>query len=72
MLWNNILSYTCNISSGFLQDNILSLNFFNAHMGELLYKLEEFGLGCKLYKVYCGILMCADYKLLLHSSITKL
>ena len=29
-------------------------------MDELLYKLEECGLGYKLYNVYCGILMCAD------------
>ena len=42
-------------------------------MDELLYKLEETGLGCKLYNVYCGILMCADDILLLcSSSITKL
>ena len=42
-------------------------------MDELLYKLEESGLGCKLYNVYCGILiMYADDILLLCSSITKL
>ena len=56
-LWNNILSSACNISSGFLQGNILSPIFFNAYMDELLCKLEESGLGCKLYNVYCGILM---------------
>ena len=38
----------------------------------LLYKLEESGLGCKLYNVYCGILKYADDILLLFSSITKL
>ena len=36
-----------------------------------LYKLEDSGLGCKLYNVYSGILMYADI-LLLRSSITKL
>ena len=41
-------------------------------MDELLYKLEESGLGCKLYNVYCGILMYAGDILLLCSSITKL
>ena len=41
-------------------------------MEELLNKLEESGLGCKLYYVYCGILMYADDILLLCSSITKL
>ena len=40
-------------------------------MDELLYKLEESGLGCKLY-MYCGILMYADDILLLCSPITKL
>ena len=40
-------------------------------MDELLYKLEESGLGCKLCNVYCGILMYADDILLLCSSITK-
>ena len=38
----------------------------------LLYKLEESGLGFKLYNVYCGILMYADDILLLCSFITKL
>ena len=41
-------------------------------MDELLYKLKESGLGCKLYNVYCGILMYADDLLLLCTSITKL
>ena len=41
-------------------------------MDELLYKLEESGLGCKLYNVYCSILMYADDILLLCSSIIKL
>ena len=72
VLWNNILSCTCNISSDLLQGNILSSKFFNAYMDKLLYKLEESGLGCKLYKVFCGILMYADDILLLCSSITKL
>ena len=64
-------SCACNISSGLLQGNILSPKFFNAYMDELLYKLEESGLGCKLYNMYCGILMYADDILLLCSSITK-
>ena len=37
-----------------------------------MYKLEESGLGCNLYNVYCGMLMYADNVLLLCSSITKL
>ena len=41
-------------------------------MDELLSKLEESGLGCKLYNVYCDILTYADDILLLCSSITKL
>ena len=41
-------------------------------MDELLYKLEVSGLGCKFYKMCCGILMFADDMLLLCSSITKL
>ena len=72
VLWNNILSCACKISSGLLQGNILSPKFFNDYMNELLYKLEESGLGCKLYNVYSGILMYADDILLLRSSITKL
>ena len=56
VLWNNILSCACNISPGLLQNNILSPKFFNAYMDELFYKLEESGLGCKLYNVYWGIL----------------
>ena len=65
VLWNNILSCACNISSGLLQSNILSPKFFNAYMDDLLYKLEESGLGFKLFNVYCGILMYADDVLLL-------
>ena len=42
-------------SSSLLQGNILSPKFFNAYMDELLFKLEESGLGCKLYNVFCGI-----------------
>ena len=57
MRWNNISSCACNISSGLLQGNILYPKFFNAYMNELLYKLEESGLGYKLYNVCCGILM---------------
>ena len=72
VFWNNIFPYACNISSCLLQGNILSPKFFNAYMDELLYKFEESGLGCKLYNVYCGILMYADDILLLCSSITKL
>ena len=72
VLWNNILSCACKISSGLLQGNILSPKFFNAYMDDLLYKLEESGLGFKLFNVYCGILMYADDILLLRSSITKL
>ena len=72
MLWNNILSCACNISCGFLPGNILSPTFFNAYMDELLYKLDEFGLGCKLYNVYCGVLMYANAISPLCSSITKL
>ena len=72
VFWNNIFPYACNISSCLLQGNILSPKFFNAYMDELLYKFEESGLGCKLYNVYCGILMCADDILLFCSSITKL
>ena len=41
-------------------------------MDELLYKLKESGLGCKLYNVYCDILLYAGDILLLCSSITKL
>ena len=41
-------------------------------MDELLYKLEESGLVCKLYNVYCDILMYADDILLLCSSVNKL
>ena len=41
-------------------------------MEELLYKLEESGLGCKLYNKYYSILMYANDILLLCSSITKL
>ena len=41
VLWNQILSCTCNISSGFSQGNILSPKYFNTYMDELLYKLEE-------------------------------
>ena len=40
-------------------------------MDELLHKLKESGLGCKLYNVYSGILMYADDILLLCSSITN-
>ena len=72
VLWNDILSCACNISSGLLQGNNLSPKFLHAYMDELLYKLEESGLGCKFYNVYCGILMYADDILLLCSSITKL
>ena len=72
VLWNNILSCACNISSSLLQGNILSPKFFNAYMDELLYKLVKSGLGCKLYNAYCGILMHANDILLLRSSITKL
>ena len=46
VLWNNILSSACNISSGLLQGNILFPKFFNVYMDDLLYKLEESGLGC--------------------------
>ena len=45
VLENNILSCNCNISSGLLQGNTLSHKFFNVYMDELLYKLEESGLG---------------------------
>ena len=72
VLWNNILSCACNISSGLLQGNILSPKFFNASMDELLCKLEDSVLGCKLFNVYCGILMYANDILLLCSSVTKL
>ena len=41
-------------------------------MDELLYELEESGLGCKFYNVYCGILMYADDIILFSSFITKL
>ena len=41
-------------------------------MDELLYKLEKSGLGCKMYNVYCCILMYANDILLLCSSMTKL
>ena len=41
-------------------------------MDELLYYLEESGLGCKFYNVYCGTLMYLDDIFLLCSSITKL
>ena len=51
---------------------MLSRRFFNAFINDLLYKLVESGLDCKLNKVYCGILMHADDILLLCSSITKL
>ena len=68
MLRTNILSCTCNISSSLLQGSILSPKFCNAYMDELLYKLEESGLGCKLYNVYCGILMYANDILLLCSN----
>ena len=36
VLWNNVLSHACNISSGLLQGNILSPKFFNVYMDELL------------------------------------
>ena len=32
VLWNNILSSACNISSDLLQGNILSPKFFNAYI----------------------------------------
>ena len=44
---------------------------FNAYMDEQLYKLEESGLGCKLYKVHSGILTYAEDIVLLGSSIAK-
>ena len=50
VLWNNMLSHICNISSGLLQSNrpFSSPEFFNAYTDELFYKLQESGLGCKL------------------------
>ena len=47
VLWNNIyyLVFVINISSGLLQDNILSPKCFIAYTDDLLYKLEASGLA---------------------------
>ena len=67
--WNNILSCDCNISTGLFHGNIMSFKIFNAFMDVLLYKLEESGVGFKLYIVYCGILMYAGDILLLYIAL---
>jgi hypothetical protein len=67
--WGNVISSSCNIHSGLLQGNLLSPKFYDVYMDKLLFLLEKSGIGCKIFKQYCGIIMYADDILLLSSSV---
>jgi hypothetical protein len=58
--WNGSLSEPFNIEQGVRQGGLLSTDLYKVYVNDLLYRLEETGVGARIGAVQCVSPTCAD------------
>ena len=70
--WSSTYSYRFKVSNGVRQGAVSSPLLFSVYIDDLITLLRQSGFGCRLHKVFYGVLGYADDLLLLSASRTSL
>ena len=70
--WSSTYSYRFKVSNGVRQGAVSSPLLFSVYIDDLITLLRQSGFGCRLHKVFYGVLGYADDLLLLSASRTGL
>ena len=66
--WNSIISEKYGIANGVKQGGLLSPIIFSIYMDNLIKRLKDSNIGCKIGNNYVGVFCYADDLTLLHVS----
>ena len=70
--WDGFYGDWFSVTAGVRQGGILSPNFYNIYVDDLIYKLQQTGVGCHVSKVFAAAIFYADDMCVLSPSLRGL